>query len=232
MDPGEKAVPQFTLTVRERDNSLMDQAHEHRVDRRQRHLRHPRDLPAGQVARPRGVQHPLPTTGITYKGENDPKATTQLGAAWSTSTSCRSSASAARSTGASQPYTAGTNGGIVGTVSYDTTRNELDPADAVTETYQPGIPDVPVHLYASEAVHGDRPGRRGQRVPPGQGDRAAAGPGPERPTRRPTRSIDNPRVGDRGAFVKGPRGAGQRYTSETWARRRAAARPGSTTARR
>ena len=46
-----------------------------------------------------------------------------------------------------QPYAAGANGGIVGTVTYDTTRNELDPADAATEAYQPGIPDVHVHLY-------------------------------------------------------------------------------------
>jgi hypothetical protein len=47
-----------------------------------------------------------------------------------------------------RPYQAGTNGGIAGTVTYDTTRNELDPADAVTEGYQPGIPGIPVHLYA------------------------------------------------------------------------------------
>ena len=47
-----------------------------------------------------------------------------------------------------QPYHGAENGGIAGTVSYDTTRNELDPQFAVTEDYQPGIPGIEVDLYA------------------------------------------------------------------------------------
>ncbi len=39
------------------------------------------------------------------------------------------------------------NGGIVGTVTYDTTRNELDAAYSVTETYQPGVPNVYLNLW-------------------------------------------------------------------------------------
>ena len=39
------------------------------------------------------------------------------------------------------------NGGIVGTVSYDTTRNELDPQYAAVEDWQPGVSGVPVRLY-------------------------------------------------------------------------------------
>ena len=54
---------------------------------------------------------------------------------------------AAASTGASSRYRAPENGGIAGTVTYDTTRNELDPAYAVTEDYQPGIPGLTMHLY-------------------------------------------------------------------------------------
>jgi hypothetical protein len=46
-----------------------------------------------------------------------------------------------------KPYAPGENGGIVGTVTYDTTRNELDPAFAATEDYQPGIPGVQVDLF-------------------------------------------------------------------------------------
>ena len=100
-----------------------------------------------------------------------------------------------------QPYDAGTNGGIVGTVTYDTTRNELDPADAVTEAYQPGIPDVPVHLYASEpctattAEDKANSCRQGKEIVPLQVDRTRAEPGA---------MIDEPRPG-RGALVKGPR---------------------------
>ncbi len=43
------------------------------------------------------------------------------------------------------------NGGIVGTVSYDTTRNELDPPYAAVEDWQPGISDLMVNLYATVA---------------------------------------------------------------------------------
>jgi hypothetical protein len=39
------------------------------------------------------------------------------------------------------------NGGIVGTVSYDVTRNELDPRYAAVENWQPGIPGLTVNLY-------------------------------------------------------------------------------------
>ncbi len=66
----------------------------------------------------------------------------------------RSSAFPAASTGASTPTTRlGTNGvdpqngGIVGTVSYDTTRNELDPRYAAVEDWQPSIPNLVVKLY-------------------------------------------------------------------------------------
>ncbi|NTW98057.1 MAG: hypothetical protein HGB28_05850, partial [Oscillochloris sp.] len=42
------------------------------------------------------------------------------------------------------------NGGIVGTVSYDTTRNELDPRYAAIEDWQVGIPGLTVNLYQPE----------------------------------------------------------------------------------
>ena len=40
------------------------------------------------------------------------------------------------------------NGGIVGTVSYDTTRNELDPGFAAVEDWQPGVSGLLVELSA------------------------------------------------------------------------------------
>ncbi|NNJ11505.1 hypothetical protein EKD04_014300 [Chloroflexales bacterium ZM16-3] len=39
------------------------------------------------------------------------------------------------------------NGGIVGTVSYDTTRNELNPREVAVENWQVGIPGLTVNLY-------------------------------------------------------------------------------------
>ena len=48
-----------------------------------------------------------------------------------------------------KPYANGTNGGIVGTVTYDTTRNELDQRYGAVEAWSPGIPNVTVNLYAT-----------------------------------------------------------------------------------
>ncbi|HEX5335740.1 MAG TPA: IPT/TIG domain-containing protein, partial [Propionicimonas sp.] len=44
---------------------------------------------------------------------------------------------------------------IVGSVSYDTTRNELDPQYAAAEDWQPGVPNIPVRLYAPVECPGD-----------------------------------------------------------------------------
>ncbi|MBL0125240.1 MAG: hypothetical protein IPP88_22000 [Betaproteobacteria bacterium] len=43
------------------------------------------------------------------------------------------------------------NGGIVGSISYDTTRNELDPQYAGAEDWQPGVSGMTVNLYAPVA---------------------------------------------------------------------------------
>ena len=49
------------------------------------------------------------------------------------------------------------NGGIVGTVTYDVTRNELDPAYAAQEDYQPGIPGIPMQLWKTHKTDGVHP---------------------------------------------------------------------------
>ena len=46
-------------------------------------------------------------------------------------------------------YEPGTNGGIVGTVVYDTMRAEDDARYAGAEPYQPGIPGLTLNLYAA-----------------------------------------------------------------------------------
>ena len=128
------------------------------------------------------------TTGITYQGENEPKPTTQLGSLVDVNFLPIIGLGGEIDWGV-QPYDPGTNGGIVGTVSYDTTRNELDPADAVTETYQPGIPGVHVHLFVPKACDTTDPTQ----------------------TCRQGYQLDST-----GAFIKGPEVA-DTYTSETWA---------------
>jgi hypothetical protein len=87
------------------------------------------------------------TTGITYQADNQPTATTLLGAGVDVNVLPIIGLRGRVDWGV-KPYANGENGGIVGTVTYDTTRNELDPRYSATETYQPGVPGIGVHLYA------------------------------------------------------------------------------------
>jgi hypothetical protein len=90
------------------------------------------------------------TTGVTYQADNQPTPTTVLGAGVDVSVLPIIGLSGTLDWGV-QKYVAGAgeNGGIVGSISYDTTRNELDPQYAAAEDWQPGIPNVPVKLYAT-----------------------------------------------------------------------------------
>ena len=149
------------------------------------------------------------TTGITYKGENETKATTKLGSLVDINFLPIIGLGGEINWGV-QPYDAGTNGGIVGTVTYDTTRNELDPADAVTESYQPGIPGVPVSLWvpkpctATTAEDIANSCRQGHEIVPLK----------VADTTDPGTMVDNP-AADRGALVKGAQ-VQESYTSEKW----------------
>ena len=56
------------------------------------------------------------------------------------------------------PYAKGTNGGIVGSVTYDTTRNELKPEESAVEDWQPGIPGLEVRLWRAVPDPNDEEG--------------------------------------------------------------------------
>ena len=71
------------------------------------------------------------TTGVSYRGENEKDWTTRLGGLVDIDFLPIIGLGGEIDWGV-QPYDPGTNGGIAGTVSYDTTRNELDPAQAVS----------------------------------------------------------------------------------------------------
>ncbi|HZC73121.1 MAG TPA: IPT/TIG domain-containing protein, partial [Jatrophihabitans sp.] len=210
LDPGEGGVPGFALTVRERDNSLMDQ-YTNTVTTDDSGFYNIRETyPMSKWLVLEGFNTRYQTTGITYKAENESKATTKLGGLVDVNFLPIIGLGGEIDWGV-QPYDRGTNGGIVGTVTYDTTRNELDPADAATESYQPGIPDVPVRLHVpvrctvTDPVQKANECRQGYEIVPLQVDDPA----------NPGQLIDNPDP-QRGAFVKGPE-VQDAYTSETWA---------------
>ena len=119
-------------------------------------------LPAVRVVRDGGVQRPLLHDRGHLPGRQPADARRRSRAPASTSAPCPSSAWAARLDWGVHAYDPPErngvdprNGGIVGSVSYDTTRNELDPQYAASEDWQPGIPDVPVELYAPVECPGD-----------------------------------------------------------------------------
>ncbi len=149
-DPGEAGVPNFTLTVRERDNSVMDQALNTVTTDDQGKYEIKEAYPLGKFLVLEAFNTRYQTTGITYRGENEKTSTTTLGGLVDFNFLPIIGIGGEVNWGVT-PYAKGTNGGIAGTVSYDTTRNELDPKDAVSESYQPGIPGLMVDLFAPVA---------------------------------------------------------------------------------
>ncbi len=189
-DSGETAVPGFALTVRERDNTLMDQATNTATTDDSGNYDITETYPMGKWLILEAFNTRYETTGITYQAANEPTATTKLGALVDLNFLPIIGLSSRIDWGV-QPYAAGTNGGIVGTVSYDTTRNELDPAQAASEAYQPGIPNVKVNLYES--------------VPCDVTDPVAVA----------AQCRLGKKIGPDGALLKGAQ-IGDSYTSETW----------------
>ncbi|HET7475665.1 MAG TPA: SdrD B-like domain-containing protein [Dermatophilaceae bacterium] len=208
-DSGEAGVPGFTLTVRERDNSTIDQGTNTVTTDANGHYDIKETYPLGKWLVLEAFNTRYQTTGVTYRGDNEPSATTKLGGLVDFDFLPIIGLGATVDWGV-QPFATNTNGGIAGTVSYDTTRNELDPADAVSESYQPGVPDIQVHLYQSKPCTATDPAeiknscRQGYEIVP------LNVPDPT----DPTQTIVNPDP-NRGAFARGLQL--NTYTTETWA---------------
>ncbi len=220
-DPGEKGVPQFGLTVRERDNSLMDQATNAMSTDSTGAYDIQETYPLGKWLVLEAFNTRYKTTGITYKGENETGSTTQLGSLVDFDFLPIIGLGGQIDWGV-QPYTNGANGGIVGTVTYDTTRNELDPADAVTEPYQPGIPNVGVDLYVPTPCTATTTADIANRCRQGRAIVPLKIPDPNwvAPDPMPDPAVTAPLIvnpdPNRGAYVKGPK-VQDTYTSEEWA---------------
>ncbi|MGA8978494.1 MAG: SdrD B-like domain-containing protein, partial [Pedococcus sp.] len=148
-DPGETGVPNFTLTLRERDNSQMDQYTNTVTTNTAGSYDVREGYPLSKWLVLEAFNTRYRTTGVTWQAENETEPTTQLGGLVDLSVLPVIGLGGRVDWGV-EPVPGAENGGIAGTVTYDVTRNELDPADAATEGYQPGIPGLDVHLYASK----------------------------------------------------------------------------------
>ncbi len=152
-DPGEQGVAQFPLTLRKVDNSLMDRGSNAVGTDINGYYDFEGAYPLSEWTVLEAYSDSFYTTGVTYQADNQPTPTTVLGGGVDVSTLNIIGLSGTVDWGVQKYDAAGTkggprNGGIVGSISYDTTRNELDPQYAVSEDWQPGVPNVPVKLYA------------------------------------------------------------------------------------
>jgi uncharacterized repeat protein (TIGR01451 family) len=152
-DPGETGVPQFTLTMRKRENSLMDRGTTAVTTDADGYYSFEGAYPMTQWLVEEAYSDSYYTTGVTYQSDNQPDPTTVLGAGVDVSMLPIIGLSGTLDWGVHAYDPTGANGidprngGIVGTVSYDTTRNELDPRYAAVEDWQPGISNLDVGLY-------------------------------------------------------------------------------------
>ena len=154
-DPGEKGIPHQLLTVHERSNALYLHGTNVATTDENGHYELRGVYPLGQWLALEQYADGYKTTGITWQAAQEKTATTKLGEAVDVNFLPWIGQGATIDWG-KKPYTSSENGGIVGVVSYGTTRNELDPDEAVTEDWQPGVAGVTMHIYrAVRDANGD-----------------------------------------------------------------------------
>ena len=163
-DSGETGVPNFLVTLKVRDNSVEDQGQNTATTDTNGHYSFKEAYPLGYWLVLEAYNQRYETTGYTSQADNQPTETTHLGSGVDVDVLNIISLSQRVDWGV-QRYAPGTNGGIVGSVSYDSTRNELDPRKAATEPYQGGISGLTVDLFQpiilrSGQLHSSAPGER------------------------------------------------------------------------
>lgn len=158
-DPGEPGIPGFPVFNKTHNNSIEDQGSQMSLTDMAGHYNLNQAYPLNQFNVIEAYADGWKTTGVTYQADNQPTPTTALGAGVDVSYLPIIGLSGRLDWGV-KPYAAGDNGGIVGTVSYGTTRNELDPSEAVVEDYQPGIPGIQVDLFKPVACIASTPADR------------------------------------------------------------------------
>lgn len=157
-DPGEPGLSGYTLTMRKRENSLMDRGSTVVTTNANGYYKFEAAYPMTQWLVMEAYDNLHYTTGVTYQADNQPAPTTVLGAGVDVSVHPIIGLSGHLDWGKHVYDPTGANGidprngGIVGTVSYDTTRNETDPRYAAVEDWQPSISNLTVKLYAPIAA--------------------------------------------------------------------------------
>ena len=146
-DAGEPGVPGFVMQMLNRDNNLEEGGQNLAPTDFKGYYAFKEAYPLGSFEVLQFFNNRYKTTGLTYQADNDPQEHTVLTSAVDISTLNIIGLNGRVDVGV-QMYdsAAKEQGGIVATVTYDSTRNELAARQSVTEIYQPGIPNIPVHV--------------------------------------------------------------------------------------
>jgi hypothetical protein len=145
-DPGEPGIADYLVVLKDRDNTEIDRMTIAVTTDASGYYRFDRAYPMGSWMILEAYNDRYYTTGVTYQVENQPEETTVLGAGVDVGL-LPMLGQAGRLDWGVRAYEPGTNGGIVGTVFYDTTRNELDARYQAVEGWAPGIPNLRVNVY-------------------------------------------------------------------------------------
>ncbi|HSJ52480.1 MAG TPA: hypothetical protein VLC52_01935, partial [Anaerolineae bacterium] len=147
MDPGEPGIPDVTVVLRDRDNTEIDRMSIASVSDATGKWALEKGYPMGSWMVLEAYSDIYRTTGVTYQASNAKEETTILGGIVDMA-ALPIFSQAGRLDWGVKFYDPGTNGGIAGTVFYDTVRAEDDAAYAGAEPWQPGIPDLTLQLWA------------------------------------------------------------------------------------
>lgn len=147
-DPGEPGVPDFPVILKDRDNTEIDRMSVMAITNGNGYYELPKAYPMGSWMFLEAFNELYRNTGVTFQTGNQPEETTILG----------NGATVGVLPILGQPgrldwgvkfYEPHTNGGVQGTVFYDTVRAEDDARYAGVEPFQPGIPDLELRLYTA-----------------------------------------------------------------------------------
>ena len=221
-DENEPGIPDFVLTERTRGNSLQDQGAASAVTNDAGEYDLGQGYPLGQFLIAEAYNPRFKNTGFTYTTDNDPTPHTVSSAQVDIAFLPIIGLSATLDWGV-QPYGTGTdywsgegvapkneNGGIVGTVTYDVTRNEFDPAFSAQEDYQPGIAGLSMQLWKTSKSDGLNPDTYGDGALQQWGVSQSSG----EPCERPQTTRGSNAVTDAGQDCK----PYDYYVTESWQR--------------
>jgi hypothetical protein len=146
-DPGEHGINDYPILMRRRENSEMDRGAILVTTLPGGYYEMENVYPINNWIIMEAYLDTYYTTGVTFQSFNQPEPTTFLGSGVDIGIMPVIGNSARVDWGV-KPYAPGTNGGIAGTVFYETTRNELEGYLQAVEPWSVGIPGLTLNLYA------------------------------------------------------------------------------------